>query len=80
MELVKKLLIIKSTPNYIIRAKTGWATMENKNIGWYVGYVEKSNDKYIFVLNVESEKEDPSLFIKSREGITRNILSQLRLI
>ncbi|NQU86274.1 MAG: class D beta-lactamase [Mariniphaga sp.] len=80
METVKKIFVIEKNDRYILKGKTGWATMDEKNIGWFVGYLVKGNSKYIYVLNVESENEDTTLFIKSREGITRNILKYLTLM
>ena len=73
-------MIIEEAPDYILRGKTGWAVMDNKNIGWLVGYLEKDAKKYAYVLNVESADEDVSLFQKSRLEITFNILKQLSLL
>ena len=80
IDLVKKIMIIEKTPGYIFRGKTGWATMGEKNVGWLVGYFEKGNSIYAYVVNVESGEEDASLFQKSREGITRKILKKLSLM
>jgi beta-lactamase class D len=71
IDLVKKAMIIEKNSNYILRAKTGWAIINNINIGWYVGYIENGNNPYIFVLNVESDKEDSTKFKNSRKGITK---------
>jgi beta-lactamase class D len=79
-KLVKKIMILESTPTYTFRGKTGWAVMENKNIGWLVGYLEKGDNKYAYVLNVESENEDSILFQKSRTEIVRHIFKALSLI
>ena len=80
IDLVKKIMIIENKPEYIFRGKTGWATMDEKNIGWMVGYHIKDDSVYAYVINVESENEDSSLFQKSREGITRKILKKLSLM
>ena len=42
--MVKDIMIVEQTPDYTIRAKTGWALAEE--IGWYVGYVEQNNNVY----------------------------------
>jgi beta-lactamase class D len=50
MAMVKDIMINEQTPDYTIRAKTGWFGFGDKsiaNIGWYVGYLEKGD---IFVL------------------------------
>lgn len=80
INLVKKIMILEETPNYILRGKTGWAVMNEKNIGWLVGYVEVDSKKYAYVTNVESDDEDPSLFSKSRLEMTKKILRKLGLI
>lgn len=80
MEIVRKIFIVEENNKYIFRGKTGWATMENKNIGWYIGYLEKEGNKYLFVLNIETANQDTTLFQKSREGITREILGYLKLM
>jgi beta-lactamase class D len=80
MDIVRKIFVVEKNNNYIFSGKTGWAVMDEKNIGWYVGYLEKQDNKYLFVLNVESSDDDTTLFQKSREGITREILGYLKLM
>lgn len=78
--LVKEIMILEETPEYTLRGKTGWAVMDNTNIGWLVGYLEKDNNKYAYVINVESDDEDTTLFRKSRMEIVRKIFKQLSLM
>jgi beta-lactamase class D len=73
-------MILEETPEYIFRGKTGWAVMKEKNIGWLVGYIEVNSKKYAYVINIESDDEDNTLFSKSRLEITQKILSKLGLI
>lgn len=80
IDLVKKIMIIEETPEYVFRGKTGWAVMDDKNIGWLVGCIEKGKNKYAYVINVESGDEDTSLFQKSRTEITLKIFKQLSLL
>lgn len=80
IDLVKKIMILEETPEYIFRGKTGWAVMKEKNIGWLVGYIEVNSKKYAYVINIESDDEDTTLFSKSRLEITQKILSKLGLI
>jgi len=80
IDLVKKFMILEKTSEYIFRGKTGWAVMDNKNIGWLVGYLKKGSNEYAYVLNVESADEDVTLFQKSRKEITLKILKQLSLL
>jgi beta-lactamase class D len=80
IDLLKEIMILEETPEFILRGKTGWAVMKNKNIGWLVGYLDKGTKKYAYVINVESADEDTDLFIKSRIEITRSILKELGLM
>ena len=69
IELVKKIMIFEETPEHIIGGKTGWAVMDNKNIGWLIGYLERGKNKYAYVINVESGAENSLPFQKSRKEI-----------
>ncbi|MBE9209372.1 class D beta-lactamase [Nostoc sp. LEGE 06077] len=51
-DLVQDIMIFEKTPNYILRAKTGWATSVKPNIGWFVGYLEQNNNVYFFATNI----------------------------
>ncbi|MBD2497583.1 class D beta-lactamase [Nostoc sp. FACHB-280] len=52
-DLVQDIMIVEKTPNYILRAKTGWATSVKPNIGWFVGYLEQNNNVYLFATNID---------------------------
>lgn len=80
LTLLKKIMILETTSTYTFRGKTAWAVMDNKNIGWLVGYLEKGDRKYAYVLNVEADNEDTNLFQKSRTEIVRSIFKALSLI
>lgn len=80
IDLVKNIMILDQTPEYILSGKTGWAVMKNKNIGWLVGYLEKEGKIYAYVINVESADEDSTLFRKSRLEIVRKIFKHLSLV
>jgi beta-lactamase class D len=54
MDIVKKIMIVKDTLDYVIRAKTGWAMYPEKMVGWYVGYIEKEKKVYYFVNCIQS--------------------------
>lgn len=80
IDLVKKIMILEETPNYIFRGKTGWAVMNEKNIGWLVGFLMKDSKIYAYVIQVESDDQDSNLFQKSRIEITKKIFKQLSLM
>lgn len=75
-EIVKKIMIVDKTANYTVHAKTGWAMRINKQIGWYVGYIEKGENVYFFTINIDiKNKEDAP----KRKIIVSKILNQLQL-
>ena len=71
ISIVKDILIEEKTPEYTLSAKTGWATITDPEIGWYVGYVEKGEDVYLFALNLDIHKNSDA---KKRKTLTRKIL------
>ncbi len=80
IDLLKKIMVMEETHDYVFRGKTGWAVMNDANVGWLVGYLENENRKYAYVINVESDNEDTTLFQKSRKEITRKIFKKLSLL
>ncbi len=45
-----------STEEYTLHSKTGWGSRVNPQIGWYVGYIEKANNTWIFALNIDQKQ------------------------
>ncbi|THB75045.1 MAG: class D beta-lactamase [Desulfobulbaceae bacterium] len=77
LELVKKLLIVKSTPDAVIRAKTGWAMRIENQHGWYVGYVEKKDETWFFATNIAIKKKQDSRY---REVLTLQALKVKKIL
>jgi beta-lactamase class D len=76
LSLVKEMMVVEQTPNYTIRAKTGWVGFgsDRTQIGWYVGYVEKGDRVYIFATNIDiTDPKDG----KKRGEITRRCLEAI---
>ncbi|OWY25533.1 hypothetical protein C7N43_20245 [Sphingobacteriales bacterium UPWRP_1] len=80
VDIVKKIMIVKDTLDYVIRAKTGWADEEKRMVGWYVGYLEKNNKTYYFTNCIQTKNLDHPDFAKDRIDITYAILNELKLI
>ncbi len=80
MDIVKKIMIVKDTLNYVIRAKTGWGGQDSKDIGWYVGYLEKKEKVYYFVNCIQSADLDNKAFANARTDIVNLIFYDLNLI
>ncbi len=78
-ELVKQIMLQRDTPHYRLRAKTGWGSVGKVQIGWIVGWVERSQGAAIFALNLESR--DPNYpMMKSRMEALQGILKDLEII
>lgn len=78
MDIVKDIMIKTKALDYTLRAKAGWASLE-KDIGWYVGYIEKGDNTYFFATNIESELGNKN-FGKARIEITEKILVDLGIL
>lgn len=79
MDIVKKIMIEKQTDAYTIRSKTGWAMPDNHHVGWYVGYIETSNNIYYFSTCVQKDGEVADMR-KITIPITNQILNDLKVI
>ena len=73
------LMLLEQTPEHALRGKTGWTQVDGRQLGWFVGYVDKGNDVHIFALNFESA--DPDFPMRdAREKILRLLLNRLGLV
>jgi beta-lactamase class D len=64
LNILKKIMIVDETPQYVIRAKTGWAMRIKPQIGWYVGYVETNGQVWFFAINIDIEQKKDSTYRK----------------
>ncbi len=60
MIIVRDIMLMDITEDYVVRGKTGWATDVDgdRHIGWVVGWVEKGEKVTYFALNLSSQDED----------------------
>lgn len=79
-DIVKNIMIAKDTLNYTIRAKSGWGYQDNKDIGWYVGYLNTKGKVYYFANCIQSSDNDNKDFANARTDIVYKILRDLNLI
>ena len=49
---LKQIMLADETTKYRLYAKTGWAARAPSPVGWYVGFVETSEDIWLFALNL----------------------------
>lgn len=80
IDIVKNILIVKDTLDFVVRAKTGWADEENRYVGWYVGYIEKNNNVYYFSNCIQTSNLDHKDFGRARTEIAYQILDDLEII
>ncbi|MGH1387770.1 class D beta-lactamase [Kordia sp.] len=76
--IVKEIMILKETDNYVLRGKTGWSIEGEHHNGWFVGYVESSNHVFFFATNVAptSKDFDQKAFQKNRKEVTYKALGE----
>ncbi|WP_409590537.1 penicillin-binding transpeptidase domain-containing protein [Sphingobacterium sp.] len=81
MQTVKRVMLSEEHPGYTIHAKTGWTRIGGLNIGWWVGYIEKQNNTYLFATRLFQDRNlKNSGFGSSRKDITRRVLEDLGFI
>jgi beta-lactamase class D len=76
---VKSILLFDEKINYRLYAKTGGGTFsDGKGLGWFVGFVERQENVFFFVLNLE----DVSFLEvrKKRIDLTLSILSDMGIL
>ena len=75
LALVKDIMILEKTPDYVLRGKTGWNF--ETNLGWFVGYLEQNDRTYFFATTIDmtDSKSGPK-----RIEVTRRCLKKLGLL
>jgi beta-lactamase class D len=79
INIVKDIITLEKTDDYILRGKTGSGSKDKEKYsqGWFVGYVEHKNNAYIFATNIIAPEGANG--IKAKE-ITYQILKSLKLM
>lgn len=80
MDIVKNIMLQEDTLGYKLRMKTGWGSIEGKEIGWLVGWFETNNNIYFFATNIEMPSPASDNFTSARKIITKNIFKELGII
>ena len=80
IDIVKNIMIAEENMEYTMRGKTGWSSQDNKDIGWYVGYLETKGNVYYFANCIQTADLNNNNFGKARKEIVYQILKELRLI
>jgi beta-lactamase class D len=81
-KILKEIMILKETENYVLRGKTGWSIEGDHHNGWFVGYVESADELVFFATNVEptSKDFDQKQFQKNRKEITYKALQEIGIL
>jgi len=78
LDILKRVMVTEQTDNYTIRSKTGWGNQDGKDIGWWVGYLERADNVYFFATRITKDRNTPNgNFMKCRIEITKELLRQL---
>jgi beta-lactamase class D len=56
-DILSEIMLAETAPTFKLFAKTGWAATTTPQIGWYVGYLETSDDVWVFATNIAISKE-----------------------
>ena len=78
--IMKDIMQIEKTENYVISGKTGWGMYNEMNNGWLVGYLETNNSVYFFATNVEKAETNMDEFPIIRLNSTKEAFRKLKLI
>ena len=80
MDAVKGMMLSESTPTYKLYGKTGTGgCLNDKTIGWYVGFVETKSGTKIFAMNIIVNNFG-DLKNNMRIELTKNVLKELKII
>ncbi|NME72639.1 class D beta-lactamase [Flammeovirga aprica JL-4] len=78
---IKRMLLMEEYEHYKLSGKTGWSNENDHNNGWFVGFLELSNNTIFFATNIEpSEEFDMKDFPKARKAVTIEALKNLNYL
>jgi len=76
-ETLRQVMLAERMPNWSLWAKTGWASRNTPQIGWYVGYVETADDVWFFATNIDIRTAND---LPLRQSLTREALQSKGII
>ena len=80
-DIMKRMMVLEENANYTLSGKTGWSYYNNKDNGWFVGYIQTKGKVYYFSTNIEpKENFNLDLFPRIRKQVTYDALKQLNII
>lgn len=79
--IMRRMMIMEEHSDLVLRGKTGWSTSDEKDNGWFVGYVQKEGKTYFFATNVEPLAAfDMRMFPEARKEVTVEALAHMKII
>ncbi|WP_044203837.1 class D beta-lactamase [Flammeovirga sp. OC4] len=79
--IIKKMMLIETKDQYKLSGKTGWASNGNYNNGWFVGFLELSDNTIFFATNIEpTESFAMKNFPKARKAVTMKAFKTLNYL
>lgn len=75
---VKQIMVSESTETHTWRDKTGWGKSNGMDIGWWVGYLETTQNVYFFATRLRKpESENNPNFLNMRKEATKAALGKI---
>ena len=81
-ETIEIILEIESTDSYTLSGKTGMSVYGEKDVGWFVGFVEKESNVYYFATKISPKLNDMARddFNPLRQEVSIKALSKMNII
>jgi beta-lactamase class D len=76
VDILRQIMIVQTTQQHVIYAKTGWAGTEPQ-VAWYVGFVETSEGTWLFAMNMRVDHPEQAML---REELSLRSLRALGII
>ena len=76
---VKDIMAAEKTPDYTIRAKSGYAFPTNPGVGWWIGWIERGDEVFLFATNIDLPRPTLEL-LRARVLITKAVLKELGVL
>lgn len=54
---VRDIILLEQESNWKLFGKTGWQGAPGQGVGWWVGWMEKTGQIYVFALNIDIQDE-----------------------
>lgn len=72
--IVKDIMFLEKINGATLRGKTGWIPSGDNRIGWFVGWVEREEETYLFALNLDPLEER---HVAARVSLAKALLAEL---